>query len=1185
MKNGQSVVTNHPYYIIAPDYRDSSAGIRVLHRLCHALNTLGYDAYIVGAHSFQPNLRTPPLDDETTARHRRTGRIAIAVYSDIVTGNPLNTPVCVRYMLNKEGVIDGNPINAGPDDLFFYYSRAFVPNAKGKFDYLRLQTHDLDLFKPDLECPKIGPLLYLNRIPLSAVDFTTLPKNIEILSNRNPLSLAELAKKLQSATALYSYESSTTCTLAMLCGCPLVAMTLSDYEHLGFSSQTLSIYGGRGYALTASEDELQSARDSLPDIRRGVLQVASVIEKEIGAFIDKTQHKADVIARNPPPSLLQHNAYQDWIAIRNLSENIVSHERISVGLAAPISFHLAVIHDGNTPQELTRTLRSLAAQRYSQVFVSVASPLPAPEDSNPQRLEWLNGDNVWESASRALRKASPGVWVGFVVAGDALALHALLALADYLNAHPQLQAVYSDEDILEDFGTRHSPRFKPDFDPRLLRDSGYIGGLLLARSEIWQTAGGWRHRPDSDDEFDLALRLARIVPAASFGHFADVLYHRGCRHPALMSTAGPCTVPDVQAPAPEALAQPQTPLVSILIPTRDQLPALRRCIESLFEHTQGTSFELILVDHDTAEAGAVAFLSGLSAAAPDRIQVLKATGGFNFSALINLAARHARGEFLLLLNNDTAALHPEWLPALLAEMIDPEIGIVSPRLVFPDGRIQHAGAILGLSCSADYPCVGASMDDPGYLGLLAHPHTVSAVNGAALMIRRDLFESLGGLDERYTIAYGDIDLCLRVGEAGYRCIWTPESTLMHEAGLTLMSVFNTPDAAENARQQFEQDRHRLLKQWLTLLARDPAYNINLSLNSRKFELETEPVLQAFLAGTSDQLRVMALPADDNGSGVYRVCMPALEANSSGLAATRLSKGYPHAIHFERLEIRTLYSQRQVDDNHLNALSELRDLLPKLRIVMDFDDLLAEISPHNFYFQDAWKDMPRRLKQLGRLCDVFTVSTEPLANAMRDFHDHVVTIPNGIDPSQWTRLPRRPRGKTDKLRVGWVGGYSHASDLALIREVLAKLARDVDWIMLGMCLEDSKTHLKEFYPAVPFAQYPNKFASLDLDLTLAPLEITHFNECKSNLRLLENGILGIPVIATDITPYQCGLPVTLLGNQPDKWIRAIKDRIGEHDALANEGEALRAAVLAKWTVNHMLEKWMNVWTGNEQTGKQ
>jgi O-antigen biosynthesis protein len=525
LNNSNSAEHRHPYYVVAPDYRETSAGVRVMHRLCHMLNTQGQEAYIAGAQIFHPDLLTPVLDDETTAKHRAKGLIPIAIYSDIVTGNPLRAPVCVRYMLNKEGVIEGNAINAGPDDLFFYYSPAFTPDTQGKFDLLRLHTHDLDLFKPDPERTKTGPLLYLNRIPPSAIDFSLLPEDIEVLSNQNPLSLAELARKLQSATALYSYESSATCTLAMLCGCPLVALTLPGYEQLGFSSQALSIYAGRGYALTNTEEDLQAARDGLPLIRQYLLYVAQQVGTEIAAFIDKTQQKAHEIARNPPPSLLHHNAYQNWIAIQRHAKYISGREEISPRLTKLPSFHLVVVDDGKAPQQLARTLRSLAGQQYPRVFVTVTSPLSAPENSNSQRLEWLQGKHVWESAALALRKAGPDVWVSLVVAGDALACHSLQAIAGHLDAYPQLQAIYTDEDIIEDYGTRHSPRFKPDFDPRLLQESGYIGGLLLAKNEVWQAAGGWRHSPGHDDEFDLALRLAGVTPAESFGHIADVLYH------------------------------------------------------------------------------------------------------------------------------------------------------------------------------------------------------------------------------------------------------------------------------------------------------------------------------------------------------------------------------------------------------------------------------------------------------------------------------------------------------------------------------------------------------------------------------------------------------------------------------------------------------------------------------------
>lgn len=1172
----------HPYYIVAPDYRDNSAGVQVLHRLCDVLNASGCDAYIVGAEVFDSGLQTPPLDDTTEARHRRQGKIPIAVYSDVVTGNPLNAPICVRYMLNKESVIEGNPIDAGTEDLFFYYAGAFTPDTDKEFDYLILNTYDLDLFKPNPQKEKNGPLLYLNRIPPSAVDFSTLPDNIEILSNRNPLSLPDLAKKLQSATALYSYEMSGTCTLAMLCGCPVVAMTLHGYEKLGFPEQTLlAFYGGCGYALTDAEEDLKAARETLPFIRQGMLNAEREFQSQLRVFIDKTQSRANELAREKPPSLLRHNAYQDWIAARRFSaDDILRHERMSARLADPPDFHIAVVDEGNDARELARTLRSLAGQHYPHIFVSVSSPLPAPEGSNPRRLEWLQGEHVWASADLALRKARPSAWVGLIRAGDALAQHALSALAEYLDEHAGLSAIYTDEDILEAFGTRHSPRFKPDFDPRLLRDSGYTGGLLLAKNEVWRAAGGWRHLPGYEDEFDLALRLAEFVPAASFGHFADVLYHRGSGHPALKNTAGPHVVDAPQSPvpdAPEARSEPGVPLVSILIPTRDQLPALQRCIETLFEQTQDTPFELILVDHDSSEADAVAFLSGLPAVAPDRIQVVKAHGDFNFSALINLAARHGRGEFLLLLNNDTAALHPEWLPALLAEMKDPEVGIVAPRMVFPDGRIQHAGAVLGLSCAADYPWVGASMDDPGYLGLLAHAHTVSAVSGAALLIRRTLFDTLGGMDEHYAIAYGDIDLCLRAAQAGFRCIWTPQATLLHEAGQTLKSVFATPQAVEAAQRRFQEARRTLLKRWLPQLARDPAYNINLSLNSRRFELEADPVLQPF-GPAAARPRVLALPADDSGSGIYRVCLPAGAATEKDLAAVRIAAGYPAPVQFERLGIQALFSQRQVDDNHLQALAELRDLLPGLRVVMDFDDLLTAVSPHSYHHRTMWKDMPQRLRALGGMIDCLTVSTAPLAEEMLAYHADVRHIPNGIDPRLWVPRPAPVRAGGAKLRVGWAGGISHAGDLKQIEKVVAELAGEVDWVFLGMTLDSLQPYLTEFHLGVPFADYPRKLAELDLDLAIAPLELNRFNECKSNLRLLEYGALGIPVVATDILPYRCGLPVTLVDNRPQSWLRAIRERIGERDALQRDGAILREAVLRDWTLEKTLPAWVSAWTG-------
>jgi len=624
--------TTHPYYIAAPDYRESSAGVRVMHRLCHMLNTQGLEAYVVGAEVVNPQWVTPCLDIKTSIRHRRENRVPIAIYPEIITGNPLNAAVCVRYMLNKEGVIEGNPLDAGADDLFFYYSRAFTPNTAEKFDYLRLNTNDLDTFKPDPQNTKRGPLLYLNRIPRSAVDLATLPKDIDVLSNQTPLSLPVLAERLQAATVLYSYESSATCTLAMLCDCPVVVRTLPGFEHLGFTEQSLSIYNGKGYAFTDTVEALAAARRGLEAVRKGVANLEQTFLQELAVFVQKTQHKANEVSRARGPVFLPDSLYQDWIATHQFqASDAREYERRMAQWTKPPHFRIAVVHDDTDVQALARSLQSLGRQYYPGVAVSVFTTLPAPEGLNTDRLEWLQSSQGWDAAAAALHDAGAEDWLGLVRAGDVVAPHAFLVLAEYFNAHPQLQAVYSDEDVIEADGRRHSPRFKPDFDLEWLRGSAYVGGLLLAKGPVWRAAGGWRHFPDHEDEFDLALRLAEQLPASAFGHFPDVLYHRSAQHPAqtrahtteqpqlfhLQQHLARCSPDSLGAPglAPGTSRivhpLPATPRVSLLIPATGPLTHLQRCIESLFEQTDYPDFELLVIGHDGMDPAAQDFLAAL----------------------------------------------------------------------------------------------------------------------------------------------------------------------------------------------------------------------------------------------------------------------------------------------------------------------------------------------------------------------------------------------------------------------------------------------------------------------------------------------------------------------------------------------------------------------------------------------
>ncbi|WP_164084910.1 glycosyltransferase [Pseudazoarcus pumilus] len=1146
MTLGNPASQRHPYYIVAPDYRDSSAGVRVMHHLCHMLNSCGEEAYVIGAQSFDARLKTPPLSASVSARHAREMRVPIAVYPEIVSGNPLNSSVCVRYMLNKEGVINGNSMHAGPNDLFFYYSRAFVPDPQGTYDYLRLNTHDLDLFKPDPERRKTGPLLYLNRIPASSIDWSQLPRDIEVLSNRTPLSLPELAARLQGATVLYSFESSTTCTLAMLCGCPIVAMTHPDYPRLGFSEQTLSPYGGRGYALSDDADAIESARAGLPSFRAALARLQAHTLEELKAFVARTQAAADAA---PQPQGSEATGLPTSI------DDIPSIEAMAYRTDRHVHLTLVVIGKGDATN--AATLESLDKQSRPADDVLRVDGIGSPLQ---RRLQAVCGTSRTQEES----------WIVLIDDGDTLHRNALASAAYLCGSRPELQWVYSDARVATTRGME-TALYPPDLDPQLLRSGFAMVGLLAVRPEMLEgvlvdgeglNADNWRQA--------LPYLLLQAGNGDSGAHAAEPwVKHRDIPqgHPELL----------LPLPSRPCAQDAETPLISILIPSRDQLPALQRCLTSILENSGDLSFEIVIVAHETQDPSASHFLAELPAAAPRRIRVLAENGPFNFSVLINRAAAVARGRFLLLLNNDTAILQPDWLPRLLALFDDPAVGIVSPRLVFPDGRIQHAGVTLGLSGAADIAWVGTAMDEPGPLGLLAHTREVSAVTGAALMIREDLFAALGGMDEAYDIGFGDFDLCLRAAKAGARCVWTPSVTLMHEAGRTLKACFTQTEVAAQAGRAFEAARARFVRTWIGQLGTDPHYNINLSLASRHWHAEQEPELQPFPVLSPPGPRVLALPADDSGSGHYRVASPAGHAARERAAAARLARGYPIPVHFVRLGIDTLFSQRQVDDNHLKALTELRELLPGLRIVMDFDDLLTEVPRHSHHAAQVWPDIERRMRRACELSDCITTSTAPLAERLRSWHNDLRVVPNGIDPALW-KPTHEPGSRAGKLRVGWAGGVSHAGDLALIRKVVEALADEVEWVFLGMCLQDMQPHLTEFHHSVPFAEYPDKLAALGLDLAIAPLEANAFNECKSNLRLLEYGALGIPVIASDQLPYRCGLPVTLVDNRPQAWIAAIRERTGERHALATDGARLREAVLAGWTVDRFLPDWIDAWRG-------
>jgi GT2 family glycosyltransferase len=376
-------------------------------------------------------------------------------------------------------------------------------------------------------------------------------------------------------------------------------------------------------------------------------------------------------------------------------------------------------------------------------------------------------------------------------------------VAQAVSDYPDVQLLYSDEDSLTRFGRRVEPRFKPDWSPHLLRSHNFIGRPWFIRSDLWQRLNAEAFTRNEDLEHDILLQAAEHVLHEGVYHIRRVLCHRGLDTQAGYGGSGSnarlaeqsrqaveshlrrCGLAASVEPIPGwdgfnriSYAVEPKPLVSVIIPTRDKVTLLRRCVTGLQERTDYPAIELVILDNGSVEPDTLAYLSALAGQA--NVQVLRVDAPFNFSALCNLGAKAAHGDILCFLNNDMEITHPEWLQELVGLAVQPEIGAVAPLLRYPDGRIQH----LGIRVDPPWPrLIGDGWREPlsrRDAVRLQAVHDVSAVNGGCLVTRRDVFAAAGRFDEALPVAYNDVDFCFAVRKAGFWVVVTPFAELNHE---------------------------------------------------------------------------------------------------------------------------------------------------------------------------------------------------------------------------------------------------------------------------------------------------------------------------------------------------------------------------------------------------------------------
>ena len=503
-----------------------------------------------------------------------------------------------------------------------------------------------------------------------------------------------------------------------------------------------------------------------------------------------------------------------------------------------------------------RSVRSQAYPHWELVISDDASTDPevrrilerhAAEDGRIRLHYRATRGHISANSNDALAMAG-GDYVALLDADDLLSEDALYRVAVEIAADPALDLLFSDEDKIDPTGRRVSPTFKTDWNPALMLSQNAFSHLGVLRRSLVQQAGGFREGYEGAQDHDLVLRCARLTDPARIRHIPRVLYHwreaegstaAGAAHKPYAEVAGRKAVEEHLAalgldatvePAPNHWLQVQykladPPPVSIIIPTTAGA-LFHRCIETVFANTDYQKFEvLVLVSERYASALRSAPATARMIDDGRLTPVLYPDEPFNFSKVNNLGARQATGEVLCLLNDDIEATHPDWLARLVARATLPGVGAAGPLLLFPDGKVQHAGVGLGIGGVAAHLFNGRPKDYLGPGGRAVLEQDLSCVTAACLVTPRKVFQDIGGFDEALPGAFNDVDLCIRIREAGYRIIWTPAAELIHHESATF-GVHSAP-----ARQaQFAKDVALMRDRWGPLLDADPFYNPNYSLS-------------------------------------------------------------------------------------------------------------------------------------------------------------------------------------------------------------------------------------------------------------------------------------------------------------------------------------------------------------------
>lgn len=517
----------------------------------------------------------------------------------------------------------------------------------------------------------------------------------------------------------------------------------------------------------------------------------------------------------------------------------------------------------NTPgQWLRKTIESVRSQLYPYWELCIADDASTDERVHSILEEYTQLDKrirvvyreqngYISAASNSALDLAQGEYIALMGHDDVLPQHALYMVAVALNEKPDLDFIYSDEDKIDKNGQRFDPYFKPDWNPDLFTSQNMTNHFCIYSTGLIHAVGGFREGFEGAQDWDLALRVSDQISAFHIHHIPHILYHKRVvagstaenrdEKPYAVNTAINSLQEHLERATANAIVHPTTgghfriqytmpspaPLVSIIIPTRNGLRLLRRCIESIKNKTHYYDYEILIVDNQSDDRDTLDYMESLESA--EIASILHYNFRFNHSAINNFAVRAAKGDYLCLMNSDVEVISEDWLDEMLSHANRPEIGAVGAMLYFPNDTIQHAGIILGMGSSGVAGHIYS--DHPrritGYSGRACLIQNLSAVTAACMVVKTAIYKEVGGMDEKnLPIEYNDVDFCLKIEEHGYRNLWTPFAEFYHHENATR----GYRDTIEK-NEQHNLASDYMHSRWGYKIENDPSYNPNLTLNN------------------------------------------------------------------------------------------------------------------------------------------------------------------------------------------------------------------------------------------------------------------------------------------------------------------------------------------------------------------